>query len=132
MVWRARWAVRTSAAMLGFTAVAAESVLLRATMALIDGSEISIGMVLAAWLLWTAVGSAVGSALTRRASNSRAVVAALECAMGIGLCLALGGLHLCRLAWAATPGEMLAPEKVLLAATLSVSLFCLAAGAVFA
>lgn len=121
-----------AALVLGLTAVTAQTVLLRTTIAELDGSEISMGILLAAWLVWTALGSAAGGWMAARLRHIKAMLALIECAMGIGLCLALWTVHLCRLRWAATPGELLAPDKVLLASLLCTSLFCLAAGACFA
>ncbi len=43
-------------ALLGFTAAAAQIVLLRELLSISGGNEITIGLSLACWLFWTAVG----------------------------------------------------------------------------
>jgi spermidine synthase len=43
--------------LIGFTAVIAQIILLRELMVVFCGNEMSLGLMLASWLLWTAIGS---------------------------------------------------------------------------
>ncbi|HET7208485.1 MAG TPA: hypothetical protein VFI95_18055, partial [Terriglobales bacterium] len=60
--------LRTILVFIGFTATVAQIVLLRELMVVSYGNEISLGVMLASWLLWTAMGSSVLGRLAVRAS----------------------------------------------------------------
>ena len=64
-----------TAFLLGFVALVSQVVLLREMMVACTGNELSMGLVLAGWLLWGGVGSLAGSRLARRRGRKRAVVA---------------------------------------------------------
>jgi spermidine synthase len=49
----------------GFTAAVGQIVLMREVIVLFNGNELSLGIVLAAWLMWTAAGSGLTGILTR-------------------------------------------------------------------
>jgi spermidine synthase len=50
-------------ALTGFSAVVGQIVLMRELIVVFNGNEISLGIMLATWLLWTAAGSSLCSAL---------------------------------------------------------------------
>ena len=54
---------RTALAVTGFSAVVGQIVLMRELIQVFNGNEISLGILLATWLLWTAVGSGARAAL---------------------------------------------------------------------
>jgi len=56
-----RFGTRAALALLGFTAVIGQIVLMRELIVVFNGNEISMGIMLATWLLWTAAGSSLGS-----------------------------------------------------------------------
>ena len=66
---RSRTALRAVLALIGFTAILAQIVLMRELMVVFYGNEISLGIILANWLLWTALGSGVLGRLAGRARN---------------------------------------------------------------
>lgn len=111
--------------LIGFTAVIAQVVLLREFVVLFQGNEISIGIALAAWLLWTAAGSAL-------AGRRKIGVPALELLAAVALPLSVAGVRAARLALRAMPGEELGPGPMLLAALVALAPFCLVSGALFA
>ena len=57
------------ATLVGFTAVTGQIVLMREVIVLFNGNELSLGIVLGAWLGWTAAGSSLISWLMRRRSR---------------------------------------------------------------
>src|SRR5271157_890409 len=61
--------VRAVLVLIGFTAVIAQIVLMRELMVVFCGNEMSLGLMLASWLLWTAIGS---SGLGRWATRTQA------------------------------------------------------------
>ena len=54
-------AAAASLALIGFSAVLGQIVLMRELMAVFNGNEISLGILLATWLFWTAIGSFLSS-----------------------------------------------------------------------
>ncbi len=111
--------------LIGFTAVVAQVVLLREFVVLFQGNEISIGIALAAWLLWTAAGSAL-------AGRRKIGVPALELLAAAALPLSVAGVRAARLVLRAMPGEELGPGPMLLTALVALAPFCLVSGALFA
>ena len=79
-------AARAALALCGFTAVVGQIVLMRELIQVFNGNEIALGILLATWLLWTAVGSALTSVLGLVAPvAARLAVAALECLLAASL-----------------------------------------------
>ncbi|UWZ83609.1 fused MFS/spermidine synthase [Occallatibacter riparius] len=123
--------VRAVPALAGFTAVVGQAVLLREIIVLFSGNEISLGIALAAWLIWTATGSALASRSMWDRVPPRAAVAILECLSGIALAPTIWLLHWGRAAFQATPGELLGPLPMLVTALAALSVFCSLSGAMF-
>ena len=72
-------AVKAALMLTGFSAVIGQIVLMRELMVVFSGNEISLGIMLATWLFWTAAGSILCSSLALRESRARQTVALLEC-----------------------------------------------------
>src|ERR1035437_2631413 len=72
-------AVKTALALIGFSAVIGQIVLMRELIVVFNGNEMSLGILLATWLFWTAAGSSLGSLLRLGERNPRNTTAALEC-----------------------------------------------------
>ena len=124
-------AVRAAPMLTGFSAVLGQIVLMRELMTVFNGNEISLGILLATWLFWTAVGSiACSSSLPREGSAHRAV-AVLECLLGISLPLTIWALHASKSIFQMVPGELVGPLPMLLASLVCLSFFCIVAGALF-
>ena len=64
--------------LIGFTSVIAQIVLMRELIVVFYGNEISLGIMLAGWLLWTAIGSSVSGRVSARLRDSRKLMACLE------------------------------------------------------
>ncbi|MGO9776212.1 MAG: fused MFS/spermidine synthase [Terracidiphilus sp.] len=124
-------AVKTVLMLIGCSAVLGQIVLMRELMAVFNGNEISLGILLATWLFWTAIGSFVSSSLAQRVGNARRVVAWLECLLGISLPLTVWALRWSKSLFQTVPGELVGPLPVLLASLICMSLFCVIAGALF-
>ena len=115
----------------GFSAVVGQIVLMRELIVVFNGNEISLGIMLAAWLLWTATGSAFASSINRAGRSSRRLVASLACLLALGLPASIWTLSTAKSQFAAVPGELLGPVPMALASLVSLSLFCLVSGALF-
>ena len=124
----AGWGTRALALQIGLTAAIAQIVLVRELLVVFSGNEISLGMVLACWLAWTAAGSALAS----RVRNARRLIVYAESALAVALVACILAVREVRPALHALPGEILGPLTMLLV-TLAVSApVCAASGALFA
>ncbi len=118
-----RWSAAVFAA--GFAALAAQVLLLRELIFALGCNEPFIGVMLAAWLAWTALGS--GLRLGRHARLAPWLVL-----MAAGFAASVTAARLSRLVFGLTPGEVPVPAQITLAAAASTALFAFPSGRVFA
>jgi spermidine synthase len=127
--------VRAVLALCGFSAVVGQIVLMRELIQVFNGNEIALGILLATWLLWTAVGSALTSVITRspspQRSSARWSVAALECLLAASLPATIWALRCAKSFFQTVPGELVGPIAMLLTSLVCLSVFCSASGALF-
>jgi spermidine synthase len=69
--------------LMGLGALLAQIILLRELMKVFSGNELTAGIVLAAWLLWTALGSALGSSFADRLPNKPSIFAAAQMILSV-------------------------------------------------
>ncbi|MGD0580817.1 MAG: fused MFS/spermidine synthase, partial [Bryobacteraceae bacterium] len=119
--------MRQSLVLIGFTAVIAQIVLMRELIVVSSGNEISLGLMLAAWLFWTAA----GSALAPRSTDARKQMATLQILIAAALPLSIAAVRSSRIPFHASPGEILGPGAVVLTALCTLSLLCALCGALF-
>ncbi len=124
-------AARAALILVGFSAVIGQVVLMRELMVAFSGNEISLGIMLATWLFWTAAGSALCGSLVLGQHNARRAVAALEFLLGVSLPLTVWALRSSKNLFQVVPGELVGPVPVLLASLVCLSVFCVVAGALF-
>src|ERR1039458_8753837 len=124
-------AVKAALMLTGFSAVIGQIVLMRELMVVFSGNEISLGIMLATWLFWTAAGSILCSSLALRESRARQTVAVLECLLGVILPLTVWALRASKSLFQTVPGELVGPVPVLLVSLVCLSVFCAVAGALF-
>ncbi len=124
-------AVRTALGLIGFSAVIGQIVLMRELIVVFNGNEISLGIMLATWLFWTAAGSSLSSWFALGGNRARRVVAALECLLGISLLPTIWALRASRSFFQTVPGELIGPVPMLLTSLVCLSLFCFVTGALF-
>jgi len=118
--------------LIGLTAVTAQIVLMRELMVVFCGNEMSLGLMLASWLLWTAFG---GSALGRWASRTlqpRRLMAVLEVLVALAFPLAIFLVRTSKAAFQSVPGEILGPGPMVLTSLVVLSAFCVFSGGLFA
>jgi spermidine synthase len=123
--------VRAVLLLTGLSAVIGQIVLMRELMVVFSGNEISMGIMLATWLFWTAVGSILCSSIALRESRTWRMVAVLECMLGVSLPLTVWALRASISLFQSVPGELVGPIPVLLASLICLSVFCAVAGALF-
>ena len=137
-------AVRAVLILIGFTAAIAQIVLLRELMVVFLGNEISIGLTLASWLMWTAAGSSIAGRLVRffdrslwsrlrpTGHQSTHWVAGLEMLLAITLPLTVLAVRASKGVLQTVPGESVGPGTMLLASLIALGPVCVVSGALFA
>ncbi len=124
--------VRMSALLIGFAAIVAQVLLLRELMVVFNGNEILLGIMLASWLLWTALGSSVLGRFPRHAVQARYTTAALQVTAAVTLPITILLLRSTRIFFNAVPGELLGPLPMMISSFATLSLFCALSGWLFA
>jgi len=124
-------AVRAALTLIGFSAVIGQIVLMRELIVVFNGNEISLGIMFATWLFWTAAGSGLSSGFALGGNNARRAVAALECLLGVSLLPTIWALRVSRSFFQTVPGELVGPVPMLLTSLACLSLFCVVAGSLF-
>ncbi len=130
-VGRPTVAIRAALGLVGFSAIIGQIVLMRELVVVFNGNEISLGIMLATWLMWTAAGSGLASCLAHGPSNARRAVAALECLLGVSLLPTIWILRVARTFFQTVPGELVGPVPMLLTSLACLSGFCVLSGALF-
>jgi spermidine synthase len=129
---RVSFTLRAALALIGFTAILAQVVLMRELMVVFYGNEISLGIVLANWLLWTAFGSGVLGRLAGRTQNPRALLAGLQAFVAVAFPSTLLAVRASKNAFHVTAGEILGPAPMFLISLVVLSVFCSVSGMLFA
>jgi spermidine synthase len=124
-------AVRAALTLIGFSAVIGQIVLMRELIVVFNGNEISLGIMFATWLFWTAAGSSLSSRFALGGNHARRAVAALECLLGVSLLPTIWALRASRSFFQTVPGELVGPVPMLLTSLACLSLFCVVAGSLF-
>ena len=122
---------RTVVVVAGFSAIVGQIVLLRELMVIFQGNELSVGIMLAAWLVWSACGSFLTSRLVQQRHPLIRRIAFLEIVCGAILPVAIWIPYMARAHWQSIPGELLSPAFVLAVSLFDLSIFCVSSGALF-
>ncbi len=104
---------------------------MRELIVVFNGNEISLGMMLATWLLWTAAGSSLGSRFVLGRISPRMAVAALECLLGVSLLPTVWAVRASKALFQTVPGELVGPVPMLLTSLICLSVFCILSGYLF-
>jgi spermidine synthase len=123
-------ALRATLILIGFTAAIGQIVLMREFLVVFHGNELSLGVLLASWLLWTALGSSVAARL--RFPSARVLAAVLLALEGLVLPLTVVAVRSCGTLFHRMPGELLGPRPVFTVAAAGLSVFCGLSGWLFA
>ncbi len=118
--------------LIGFTAVIAQIVLMRELIVVFHGNELSLGLMLATWLLWTALGSGLAGRLGARARDPRRLMAGLQCLIAAAFPLTILAVRITKGALPSVPGLLLGPGAMLLTSCAALSFFCILSGWLFA
>ena len=124
--------VQAALVLLGFTAVIAQVILMRELIVVFYGNEISLGLMLSSWLLWTSAGSFVLGRIGAHGRSPVRHVAVLQVLLALALPLTIVAVRSSKLIFHPLPGEVLGPGPMLLVAFIALSVFCFVSGALFA
>jgi spermidine synthase len=124
-------AIRLVLGLVGFSAIMGQIVLMRELIVVFNGNEISLGIMLATWLLWTAAGSSLANWITFARLDTRKIVAALECLLGTSLLPTIWILRASRAFFQTVPGELVGPIPMMLTSLVCLSGFCVLSGCLF-
>lgn len=117
--------------LIGFTATVAQVVLMRELMIVSYGNEISLGVMLASWLLWTAVGSSLLGRIAIWPSKPARLMAILQVLLAVAFPATILVVRDSRTFFHALPGELLGPLPIFLICLLTLSCFCALSGWAF-
>jgi spermidine synthase len=123
--------LRAILVLIGFTATVAQIVLMRELMVVFYGNEISLGVMLASWLLWTAIGSSVLGRIGARTAKPARLMATLQVLLALLFPATILAVRASRSVVHALPGELLGPWPIFLTCLLTLSCFCAVSGWVF-
>jgi spermidine synthase len=118
--------------LIGFTAVIAQIVLMRELMVVFCGNEMSLGLMLASWLLWTAIGSSALGRMATRTPEPRRLMASFEVLVALTLPLAIFLARASKGFFEPIPGEILGPGPMALTSWMVFGAFCFLSGGLFA
>ncbi|MHC1724808.1 MAG: hypothetical protein AB9866_02095 [Syntrophobacteraceae bacterium] len=116
----------------GFIAAVGQILVLRELLVLFHGNELSTGLVLACWLLWTAAGSGLASRFRKADPPAPAFLITLFTLLCLLLPMTLVWLREARVVWSVSIGELITPGRMFLIALTSTAPFCFISGALFA
>jgi spermidine synthase len=128
---RAGFGIRAAVILIGFTAAIAQIVLLRELMVVFYGNEISIGLMLASWLLWTAAGSSLAGRMAGRTRRPRHLMAAIQLLLAAVLPGTVLAVRTAKGLLQTVPGEVLGPAPMLLTSLAVLGPLCMLSGALF-
>ena len=128
----ASWTLRAILSLIGFTAVIAQIVLMRELLVVFYGNELSLGVMLANWLLWTALGSSLLGRWARRTHRPRKLLAGLQTLVAFALPLTLVAVRASKVLFRSVPGEILGPVPMFLTSFFALSVLCVISGGLFA
>jgi len=129
---KATWTLRVILSLIGFTAVIAQVLLMRELLVVFYGNELALGVMLANWLLWTAIGASLLGRWAMRSSHPQKVVAGLQVLLAFALPLTLLAVRASKGFCQTVPGEILGPVPMFLTSFATLSVFCVISGGLFA
>ncbi|MGD0226414.1 MAG: spermidine synthase [Terriglobia bacterium] len=125
------WALRSIMLLIGFTAIIAQVMLMRELMVVFYGNELALGVMLANWLLWTALGAGLIGRWAVRSRHPQKLVAGLQALLAFALPLTLLAVRASKGFCQSIPGEILGPVPMFLTSCATLSLFCVISGGLF-
>ncbi len=120
-----------SVLMLGIISQIAQVVLLRELLMVFHGNELSIGIILAAWMAWVGVGSAIGATIAQRTNRSLTILTLNIAAILPLLVITVSVIRGLRGFFDVTPGAYLSLPDIIISSFVVMAPLCLLIGMQF-
>lgn len=104
-----RQGIITGLVLVGFTSLLAQIVLIRELLVLFYGNELSLGIILACWLWWTAIGSGLLGRIVDKLKNTLAVFLITQIILSLLLPATFLASRALRILLQIPPGELIGP-----------------------
>ena len=117
--------------LIGFTAVIAQILYIREFIVVFYGNEISLGIILANWLLWTAAGSYLLGKLAKKIEKIHLLMGLLQVLIAIFTPLTIVMIRFSITILHTTPGEILGLLPIYINSFILLSFFCFLSGGIF-
>jgi spermidine synthase len=117
--------------LIGFTAVIAQILYIREFIVVFYGNEISLGIILANWLLWTAAGSYLLGKLAKKIEKIHLLMGLLQVLIAIFTPLTIVMIRFSITILHTTPGEILGLLPIYINSFILLSFFCFLSGGLF-
>ncbi|MBL7075025.1 fused MFS/spermidine synthase [candidate division KSB1 bacterium] len=121
-----------SIAIVGFSSLIAQVIFLRQFTVIFYGNELTLGVILGNWLLWTAAGSGLATLFLKRISSPRRLFSTLQFLLAFILPATLFLLRANRLLLDRSLGEIVGPLPILWVSAITLFPYCLINGILFA
>jgi len=115
----------------GFVATVAQIIILRELLVLFYGNELSAGLILTGWLLWSGLGSGLSGKWALKVPTHTALLSSMLVCLAAALPLSLLFIRATRIIWALPAGELPTIGKILLISVAVTGLICPISGALF-
>ena len=129
---RARKSLIFGIIMMGFTATAGQIIIVREFIVVFYGNELCLGLILANWLLWGAIGSWLLGRLSDRIRGQTSVLACCEILLAFLLPALIFVIRSARVIFSAQPGELLGMLPVTIFTFVILAPVCAILGFLFA
>lgn len=117
--------------LIGISSITSQIVILRELLIIFYGNELSIGIILANWLLWTGMGSWIGGRVTRRLKEPIPILSLTQIILAFLLIVTILSIRGIVLIIPSSPGEMLGIVPIWLYSFLLLSFLCFTNGFLF-
>lgn len=124
-------AILSSIFLIGFTAMAAQIVIMREFLIVFYGNEISIGFILGSWLIWGAVGSWSLGIFADKAKSKLDLFSTCQLALSFLLVLSILAIRSIKFYFRLAPGEIIGFIPMIISSFFIVAPICMLLGFMF-
>lgn len=117
--------------LIGFAPLAAQIILMRELLVIFYGNELSLGVMLCSWLLWTALGSFTLGRFSDRLYDRERSLALIQAVLALVLPLSILLIRLSKSALGVPPGEIIDPVGMVVITFLVLGPCCFLSGCLF-